>query len=166
MSEDTHVPAHHSARFRFYEELNDFLPLPLRKTSFYHQFFNRPAIKDTIEALGVPHSEIDVILVNGDSVGFGYRLTDGDTVAVYPVFESFDITPLQRPHPAPLRQIAFIADGTAGRLVRTLRLLGLDTEGGSVKSESAIIRSSLRESRIIMSGCVNGCGRLDLFDRS
>lgn len=60
---------------RFYEELNDFLPRERRKKSFVHRFRGTRSIKDLIESLGVPHTEIDVILVDGESVGFEHRLT-------------------------------------------------------------------------------------------
>lgn len=78
----------HSAEFRFYEELNDFLPPERRKQSFLYTFAGAPAVKDAIKAQGVPHTEVDLILVNGLSVGFDYHLQPGDRVAVYPVFES------------------------------------------------------------------------------
>jgi len=79
------------ATFRFYEELNDFLPPGRRKTAFPYSFHGSPAVKDAIEALGVPHAEVDLILVDGESVDFSHRLRDGETVSVYPVFESREI---------------------------------------------------------------------------
>ena len=84
------------AEFRFYEELNDFLPAASRKRDIAYQFRGSPGIKDPIEALGIPHTEVELIVVNGHSVGFDYRLGDGDRVAVYPVFEALDVTPLVR----------------------------------------------------------------------
>ena len=79
------------ALFRFYAELNDFLPRARRQVAFAHTFAGRSSVKDRIEALGVPHTEVDLILVNGVSVDFAYILQDGDQVSVYPVFEAFDI---------------------------------------------------------------------------
>ena len=67
----------HCASFRFYEELNDFLDPPRRKKTIEYRFKGRPAVKDSIETLGVPHGEIDLILVNGESVGFGHPLRHG-----------------------------------------------------------------------------------------
>ncbi|MBC8872959.1 MAG: hypothetical protein H8E44_26285 [Planctomycetes bacterium] len=100
----------HEAQFRFYEELNDFLPQERRKQSFLHPFRGSPAVKDTIEAMGVPHTEVDLILVDGRPVGFDYRLQPGDCVSVYPVFESLDIGPVARLGPRPLRDPKFICD--------------------------------------------------------
>ncbi|MCS6903121.1 MAG: Mut7-C ubiquitin/RNAse domain-containing protein, partial [Candidatus Bipolaricaulota bacterium] len=110
------------AVFRFYGELNDFLPPKHRQRDIAYSFQNTPAVKDAIEALGVPHTEVDLIVINGQSVGFSYRLRDGDRVAVYPVFESLDISPIVRLREKPLRRIAFIADVHLGKLARLLRL--------------------------------------------
>ncbi|MBD3345417.1 MAG: hypothetical protein GF401_10185 [Chitinivibrionales bacterium] len=57
------------ATFRFYEELNDFLPEEKRKRRIYYVFTGKPSVKDAIEAQGVPHTEVDLIVVNGESVG-------------------------------------------------------------------------------------------------
>jgi uncharacterized protein with PIN domain len=115
------------ATFRFYAELNDFLPRHRRQVPFVHCFNGRVSIKDMIESLGVPHTEVDLILVNGESVDFHYLVQDGDYISVYPVFESFDITPLLRVRPRPLRQPRFVLDVHLGRLTGYLRLLGFDT---------------------------------------
>jgi uncharacterized protein with PIN domain/sulfur carrier protein ThiS len=113
-------------QLRFYEELNDFLAPGLRKVAFSHEFERRTSVKDMIESFGVPHTEIDVILANGNPVDFSYIVQDGDRISVYPVFESLDVTPLMRLHPAPLRKPAFVLDTNLGRLARYLRLLGFD----------------------------------------
>lgn len=115
------------AQFRFYEELNDFLPRDQRRVSFDYVFDRRASIKDVIEALGVPHTEVDLVLVNGESVDFSYIVQHGDRISVYPVFEALDISPLVRVRPRPLRSPRFVADGHLGRLARYLRLLGFDT---------------------------------------
>ncbi len=114
------------ATFRFYEELSDFLPQDRRKRDFVHRFEGTPAVKDQIEALGVPHPEVDLILVNGEPVGFEQKMADGDRIAVYPVFESIDISAIGRLRPEPLREARFVLDVHLGKLARLLRLLGLD----------------------------------------
>lgn len=113
-------------RLRFYEELNDFLAPALRKADIMHPLARRTSVKDLIESFGVPHTEVEVILVNGNSVDFSYIVKDADRISVYPVFESFDVSPLLRLRPAPLRTPAFILDTNLGRLARYLRLLGFD----------------------------------------
>ncbi len=74
----------HYIHFRFYEELNDFLPEVKRKVRFTYNYIDRASVKDVIESLGVPHTEVDMILVNGNSVGFDYLINDGDDISVYP----------------------------------------------------------------------------------
>ncbi len=138
------------ALFRFYEELNDFLPQARRKMSFEYSFRGNPSVKDAVEALGVPHVEIDLILVNGQSVDFSFKLHDGDSVSVYPVFESFDITPVIRLRDKPLREPKFIADVHLGKLTRHLRLYGFDTHYEPGLSDSEIIGHSLQDKRIIL----------------
>ena len=83
-----------TAYFRFYEELNDFLRPERRKQTLRYAFRDHPAIKDSIESFGVPHTEVELIVVRGDSVGFHYKLRHGDRVDVYPDFESLVVSPL------------------------------------------------------------------------
>ena len=139
-----------TATFRFYEELNDFLPPHRRKVRFPATFDDSPSVKDTIESLGVPHTEIDVILVNGLSIDFSYRLHDGDDIAVYPVFESLDVTNVTRLRPAPLRTAAFICDVHLGRVARILRILGFDTLYRNDYKDPEIVAIARDEHRIVL----------------
>jgi uncharacterized protein len=138
------------ANFRFYEELNDFLARDHYKQTITYRFGGQPAIKDPIEALGVPHGEVDLILVNNESVGFDYRLRDGDRVAVYPVFESLDISPLQRLRAKPLRNTAFVVDVNLGKLARRLRMLGFDAAYHNRLRDGEIVDIATREKRIVL----------------
>ena len=135
--------------FRFYEELNDFLPKHRRKTDFEATFKGKRSIKDMIEALGV-HTEIDLILVNGNSVDFNYILQDEDRVSVYPVFESLNITNVTRLRKIPLRRTKFIADINIGDIVKYMRVLGLDLYYDPLLSTREIIEISKRENRVIL----------------
>jgi len=93
---------------------------------------------------------VDVILVNGQSVEFGYRLRGGERVAVYPVFERFDVASLTRLRPRPLRRSRFVADVHLGTLARHLRLLGFDTAWRNDLSDEAIINLALDEQRTVL----------------
>src|SRR5262249_1742155 len=106
--------------------------------------------KDAIEALGVPHTEIDAVLVDGRSVGFGHRLAGGERVAVYPTFELLDITPLTRLRPRPLRVTRFVLDVHLGTLARYLRLVGFDARWQNDYDDATIIDLARRERRIIL----------------
>src|ERR1700675_342197 len=115
------------ATFRFYEELNDFLPWQRRKRATEYRCARAASVKNAIEALGVPHTEVELVLVNGESVDFSYLVREGDYVSVYPKFERFDIRPLLKVRGQPLRELRFIADAHLGGLARLLRMLGFDT---------------------------------------
>ena len=138
------------AEFRFYEELNDFLAPALRKVAFSHEFDRRASVKDMIESFGVPHTEVDIILVNGHSVDFSCIVQDGDRISVYPVFESLDISPLVRLRPAPLRSPAFVLDSNLGRLARYLRLLGFDCLYQNDFSDESVATIADQEQRIVL----------------
>jgi len=143
------VPVH-SATFRFYEELNFFLPPERRKIDFEYTFKGSPAIKDAIEAIGVPHTEVELILVNGESVGFDYQLHPGARVSVYPMFESIDISPIIKLRDKPLREPKFICDVHLGKLATILRLLGFDTLYRNDYDDEDIIDIAVQEQRIIL----------------
>lgn len=147
---ENHAPKLNRAEFRFYQELGDFLPRGRRGRSFEHRFSDRPAVKDVIESLGVPHAEVDLILVNGESVGFGHRIGEGDRVAVYPMFESFDIEPVNRLRPQPLRNPRFILDVHLGGVARLLRVLGFDSLYERDYDDAEIVAFAKRERRIIL----------------
>jgi uncharacterized protein len=138
------------ATFRFYEELNDFLPLDKKKVDFIRPFSGNPSIKDIIEAIGIPHVEIDLILVNGSSVDFKYVLQDNDRVSVYPVFETLGINNVTHLRAQPLRVSTFILDVHLGKLAKYLRMLGFDTLYRNDNDDPEIIRISLEEHRIIL----------------
>jgi len=140
----------HNANFRFYEELNDFLSGDNHKCTLEYQFKGRPAIKDSIEAQGVPHTEVDLIVVDGESVDFSYGLKNGDRVAVYPMFESFDITPIVRLREKPLRNTAFVVDVNLGKLARRLRMLGFDTAYSNCSNDQQIVDLAINEKRIVL----------------
>lgn len=150
MIEETDQPAIHRAEFRFYAELNDFLSPKSRQVSIDYRFCESPGIKDPIEALGVPHTEVELILVDGQSRGFDYRLQPGDRVAVYPVFECFDISPLVRLREAPLRRTAFVLDVHLGKLARLLRLLGFDVLYRNDLEDREIVDISCSQRRIVL----------------
>jgi uncharacterized protein len=138
------------ATFRFYEELNDFLPKEKKRVEFVHSFNGTPSIKDIIEAIGVPHVEIDLILVNSESVDFHYLLKDNDFVSVYPVFETLEISNVTHLREKPLRETKFILDVHLGKLARYLRMLGFDTTYQNDNDDQTIIRISFDENRIIL----------------
>jgi uncharacterized protein with PIN domain len=139
-----------SARFRFYAELNDHLPPHDQYRTLEKQFFLPSSVKDMIESMGVPHTEVDLVLVNGESSDFSRLIRDGDRVAVYPVFESIDIAPVLRLRPQPLREPKFVLDVHLGRLAAYLRLLGFDTLYSNRFGDRELVEISSRERRVLL----------------
>jgi len=117
-----------TATFRFYADLNDFLPPQRRQVAFaYPVHDGNQSVKHLIEALGIPHTEVSLILVDGRAVGFNHIVERNQTISVYPPFSRLDlatVSELRPPLPAPIR---FLLDNHLGRLARYLRLLGFDT---------------------------------------
>ena len=135
---------------RFYEELNDFLPRPRRKVDFTVEFPAHRSVKDLVESLGIPHTEIDVILANGESVDFTYIVRDNDRIAVYPVFESLDVCHLSRLRDVPLRETRFVLDVHLGKLARYLRMLGFDCDYSPDRNDADLARICSGEERILL----------------
>lgn len=138
------------AEFRFYEELNDFLPASRRKLAFACDCAENATVKQAIEAIGVPHTEVELILVNGSSVDFSRPVREGDRISVYPMFEALDIQPALRLRPSPLRDPRFVADAHLGRLARYLRMLGLDTLYENAAPDRELVQVSLHEGRVLL----------------
>ena len=139
-----------SATFRFYEELNDFLPAERRRQAFTCACARAATVKHMIEALGVPHTEVELVLLNGESVGFERLILDGDRVAVYPKFETLDISPLLKVRARPMRVLRFVADAHLGGLASLLRMSGFDTLYDNCFEDSEIAEIAAHEGRIVL----------------
>ncbi|NKY88475.1 Mut7-C RNAse domain-containing protein [Nocardia veterana] len=135
---------------RLYAELNDFLPPHARRDVLWRPIRPHQTVKDVVEAAGVPHTEIDLLLVNGESVDFGHRPHPGDRLAAYPVFESLDISALTRVRPHPLREPRMLVDVNLGGLARLLRLMGQDVRCDFDASDARLAEISADDHRILL----------------
>lgn len=140
-----------TATFRFHAELNDFLAPFRRRAEFTAALARAASAKHMIEALGVPHTEVGAILVNGASVGFGHALADGDRVEVHPRRGLPDVRPLVCLRPDPPRPPRFLADAHLGGLARFLRLAGFDTRYDNGIRDDDLVALALREGRVVLS---------------
>jgi uncharacterized protein with PIN domain len=138
------------ADFRFYAELEDFLPRARRGVTFPCEFQGGPSVKDVVESLGVPHTEVELLLADGEPVDFSWILRDGARVSVFPAFRSIDVAPVARVRPATLREPRFVADGHLGRLARYLRMLGLDTAWQRDARDEEIAHLAATQDRIVL----------------
>jgi hypothetical protein len=139
------------ATIRCYAELNDFLARERRQVAFDHAWDGRASVKDLLEGLGVPHGEVDLLLVNGESSDFDRLVEDGDRVAAYPVFEAFDIASETKVRPEPLRETRFVLDVHLGRLAAFLRLAGFDALYRRDCADSDLAATSAALKRILLS---------------
>lgn len=138
------------AVFRFSAELNDFLPASQRQVYFTHFFKERASIKDTIESLGVPHTEVDCIRVNGQAVDFSYIVQDGDRIDVHPISTAQQLTPLVSVRPALPSILCFVLDVHLGKLASSLRLLGFDTLYRNDYDDEELAEISASQERVLL----------------
>ncbi|WP_051311509.1 Mut7-C RNAse domain-containing protein [Zooshikella ganghwensis] len=116
-------PKEHQCTFFINGELTDFVQQP----KINYAFDRFPAIKDSIEAIGIPHPEVGALYVNNQLQPFTYQLNNNDVITLYPVRDvlnqhqatNLPVKPISHPH--------FILDVHLGRLCNYLRMLGFDT---------------------------------------
>lgn len=138
------------ALFKFHGPLRDFYPLNRKPDWGTYRFTGSPAVKDAVEALGVPHPEVGAILLNGKSVRFKEPLTPGARVEVFAHAEAPPGTEPLLPAVAPPGLPVFVVDVHLGTLARALRLLGFDTVYAQEMPDAAIAAVAEREERVVL----------------
>lgn len=139
-----------TATFRFYGELNTFLAPARRQRTFECPCAQAATTKHMIEALGVPHTEVGLVLVDGAPALFDQLLRDADRVAVFPYFATFDagaLPPLREP-PAPI--LRFVADAHLGGLARMLRMAGFDTLYENNIDDDQVEALAIADARVVL----------------
>jgi hypothetical protein len=155
---DHHQQMTQQINLSFHQQLNDFLPVEQRETQINYVLNAPRSVKDLIESIGVPHVEIDLIIVNGESVDFNYLVKEGDDISVYPVLDSAQISqhktlstlPLKHCHPKPWHKSKFVLDVHLGKLACYLRMLGFDTLYRNDYDDPTLARISVAEHRILL----------------
>ena len=135
---------------RFYAELNDFLPADQQGKQLRVELDRRTSIKDMLEALGVPHTEIMTLIVNSKSVNFDYIVNAGDHISVYPPFSEIDISSVQKLGEYTQNEFRFVLDCHLGRLARYLRQCGFDTLYQNDYNDDQLAKISSTEERILL----------------
>lgn len=137
-------------QLRFYGDLNGFLFTNHNGKSIERTLPSTTSVKDLIEACGIPHTEIDLILIDNHPVDFSYLVKDGDIVSVYPHFNSFDIHPSKRLLKPHLSNPSFVVDVNLGKLARYLRMAGFDTIYRNNIADEELIDIMLEENRTLL----------------
>ena len=137
-----------TVRLNFHGDLPFFLRSKRRHEIIEHRLAEKTSVKDVIESCGVPHPEVDLILINGEPVDFHHTLGANVDVDVYPVgflTTFFTNKRLQITH-----FNKFVSDGHLGRLSRSLRLLGLDVAYLSAAEDRQLLKAMQRENRALL----------------
>jgi len=115
------------ATIQFFDDLNDFLSPTRRGRKIDFSFKGNPAVKHIIESMGVPHPEVDLILVDGEHAGFEHIVLESELIEVYPINRSQKSR--NRPGFQKIWDVEprFILDNHLGKLAIYLRMLGMDT---------------------------------------
>ena len=138
------------ATFCFHDELIDFLPKKLRGRSVQYQLNGPVSVKHCIEALGVPHPEVALILANGSSVLFSYPVQEGDHLDVYSHNHGIEVNPSITLHSPLLIPPLFVLDNHLGQLATYMRLLGFDTSYRNDFQDEELAALSGRGGRVLL----------------
>lgn len=126
------------ATFTFIDELNDFLPHYRKNTSFILEFAPHQSLKHLVESLGVPHTEIGRVLVDGQAVDASNRLENEAQVTVYPADSSLEGEP------------RFILDNHLGQLATYLRMLGFDCLYRNDYQDDELAEVAIAQERVLL----------------
>lgn len=139
-----------TVHFRFYSSLNDFLSPGNRQKMIEYLFWGHPTVKDAIQALGVPHTEVAFLLVNSDPVDFSHHLKLRDYISVYPVFKTLEVEESSLLPMLQFDALKFVVDGHLGKLARYLRMLGFDALYDDQFQDKELMKISKEENRTIL----------------
>ena len=134
-------------RLTFYRDLSFFLRG--KRAVAQRRLHERTSVKDIIEACGVPHTEVDLVLMDGQPVDFSCVIGSEAMIELFPI-ESNPITffPENRLQVRGIRK--FVADGHLGKLVRDLRLLGIDVVYDRDAEDRQLVKTSSEQGRALL----------------
>ncbi len=112
--------------FRFYGQLNDFLPLEKRQKTSPYSFWGNPTIQDACAAQGVPHPEIFLVVKDSCPVNLKDNLEGEERISVYPRWTNLNLPRQWQQSPEFPAYPVFAAADHLGKLVRLMRILGFD----------------------------------------
>lgn len=111
----------------------------------------RASLKDIIESLGIPHTEVGMIMLDGEEQGFERIPRAGEEYAIHPLSPEAPPTVATFLRPEPLPECRFLVDINVGRLAGRLRMAGLDTLAVAPdQSAGRLVRQAVRDHRILL----------------
>jgi len=135
-------------RLSFHGDLSVFLRSKAGDAVIERPLAEKTSVKDLIESCGVPHPEVDLILVNEQVVGFDHTMANSAKVAVFPVENRGTFHTEQRLQTVSISR--FVADGHLGALTRNLRLLGFDVAYDQNADDRQLLEVMARENRALL----------------
>ena len=137
-----------TVRLNLHGDLDFFLRSGTRGRSIERSLSEKTSVKDVIEACGVPHPEIDLILVDGQPVDFDYAIAAAANIELYPTRTPRPV--FKYKHLQATTAIRFVADGHLGKLARDLRLLGFDVAYDPTAEDRQLLEVMNRENRALL----------------
>ncbi len=138
------------AWLKFHGALNDFLPPAQRGTTLHLNFDREASVKDMIESLGIPHTEIGAIRIDDRPVDFSWRVQDGNHIDITPIAAVRNDPNLPRLRPDQPDPPRFVADVNLGRLAKYLRMLGFDTRYTNDCDDATLASIAAQQQRILL----------------
>jgi uncharacterized protein with PIN domain len=135
-------------RLRFHGDLNVFLRSRAGDAVVERSLAEKTSIKDVIESCGVPHTEVDLILVDDQPGGFRHTVDNDATVEVFPVEERGTVYTYKWLQSIGIAR--FVSDGHLGSLARNLRLLGFDVAYLKNADDRQLLEVMARENRALL----------------
>ena len=142
------IPPTSTVELRAYGELADLLAGGGPERAAERPLEPHQTVKDVVEAAGIPHTELDLVVVDGETVPLSHRPSPGDRLAVYPTLHR--LAPPGRLQPPPTGEVRFVADVHLGGLARLLRLLGFDVRAPDDVDDEAIVALAAEEGLIVL----------------
>lgn len=137
-----------TVRLTFHGDLTFFLGSRIHGQKIERDLGEKTSVKDVIESCGVPHPEVDLILVNEEPIGFDYVLKQSAAIDVFPVHVA---STYFKKHLLQVQESnRFIADGHLGKLARNLRLLGFDVAYDRDAQDRQLLEIMTREDRALL----------------
>lgn len=139
-----------SANFRFFDDINFFLNKEQQNIDINYSFDGNPSVKDCIEAIGVPHTEVEAICINNIYSNFNKKINNNDSINVYSYNSNIDLSNIIELRPK-IKEYKFIVDANVGKVAKNLRMFGFDTYYDFDLPDKEIVNLAEREERIILS---------------
>lgn len=126
--------------------------VPERNKTIIYPLSRRASIKDILESLGIPHTEVGKIILDKKEQRFEKIAENGEHYEIHPLSPALPPTEGTILRPEPFKSCCrFLVDINVGRLAGLLRMAGFDAENANKESTTrAIAKKAVAEDRILL----------------